>query len=91
MRLLSIACVCITLACLGYLVFDLSRSTHVKILHFAPKQESLPHPAESTPAIQVRPFQSPASRQLTNTNCGTMFPDPLNLAAGEIGKIQYGP
>jgi hypothetical protein len=72
-RLLSIVCVCITFACVGYLVFDFSRPRRVKIPHLALAPETLPHPDQSTPAIQVQLPQSPVSQQLTET---TVAPSP---------------
>src|ERR1700736_519815 len=75
-RLLSIASACITLACVGYLVFDFSRPKRVIFPHLALKPETLPHPDQSAPAIQAQPSQSPLSQQLTEATAGAPRPQP---------------
>ena len=81
MRSLSIASVCITFACVGYLIFDFSRPKRVKSSHLALKLETLPHPDESTPAVQVQPSQSPLSQRLREAGASRPLPAVPSVTA----------
>jgi hypothetical protein len=76
MQLLCVASVCITFACVGYLVFDFSRPKSAKIPHLALRLKTLLHLQNPPPPIQVQPSQSPLSQQLTEAPAGASRPQP---------------
>src|ERR1700730_6198708 len=66
LRLPSVACLCITSVCIGYVVFEFSNPKRFELPNLAPASKTLPPSGPSTPAIQAQPsHRQPRSNSRT--------------------------